>query len=144
MRWCVGEVIEFMMPLPPPSLRSNSRAHWRTKVTAKQAYSRAVFVWYAEQPYQFFADRFGFPWKAARVTYTWRHAGVAPDLGNIGPNVKALQDILCMAPKTRQANGTTYLGLIEDDKGIEPVYKLEKVARRAVEGILIQIERREP
>ena len=136
------ETIAFTCPLPPSVLRSNSRAHWRTKMGAKQAYSRAVFGEWSQQPYQFFA-RFGFPWKRAHVTYTWRYAGVAPDKQNLGANLKALTDIISCAPNTGKlsTNNTMYLGLVEDDKGVEPEYKLEKVARRAAEGVYVEIRR---
>ena len=134
--------ITFFVPLPPPACRSNSRAFWAAKVKAKQAYSEAVYA----AAVGTLSGRVGIalasavaPWQRARVTYTWRYCGVAPDLGNLGGNTKALQDILCMAPKTMQANGTTYLGLIEDDKGITPVYELEKVKHKTDEGVLVTI-----
>ena len=138
--------ITLMLPLPPPALRSNSRAFWAAKVKAKQAYSVEVWEAWLETDAALWREtgtyRMSDPaWKRARVTYTWRHCGVAPDLGNLGGNTKALQDILCMAPKTMQANGTTYLGLIEDDKGITPEYRLKKVKHRAEQGVEIVIER---
>ena len=143
-----GETIQFRVPLPPSPLRSNSRAHWQTKMGAKQAYSRDVLTaWgHSHEPRPGCCDVEGAPWKAARVTYTWRYAGVAPDRQNLGANLKALTDILCCAPNTGKlaTNHTTYLGLIEDDKGIDPEYRLEKVSRRAAEGVLVRIERREP
>lgn len=136
--------VTFCVGLPPKELRSNSRAFWAAKVKAKQAYSRAVWGWMVDA-YGGDWTAYCRSWKRARVTYTWRYAGVAPDAGNLGPNLKALQDILCQAPDTGKlaVNNTTYLGLVEDDKGIEPVYKLEKVQRRAAEGVSIRIERLE-
>lgn len=139
--------ISFQVPLPPSTLRSNSRAHWRTKMGAKQGYSREVlWAWgHSHEPGPGCCDVEGAPWKAAHVTYTWRYAGVAPDKQNLGANLKALTDIICCAPSTGKlaTNHTTYLGLIEDDRGIEPEYKLEKVARRSEEGVLVTIRRAE-
>lgn len=140
------QTITFVVDLPPAALRSNSRAHRWAKVKAKQAYSEMVWESWRETDAALWREtgtyRMSDPaWKAARVTYEWRYCGVAPDLSNLGANTKALQDMLCMAPKTRQTNGTTYLGLVEDDKGIEPVYRLKRVAHRVDEGVEIVIER---
>lgn len=136
-----AQVVRFSVPLPDPALRSNSRSHWRTKMGAKQDYSRAVWGWWlmAETP----VWQAWLPWKAARVTYTWKYCGVAPDAGNIPANLKALQDILCMAPNTGKlaVNNMTYLGIVEDDKHIEPVYLMERVSRRAAQCVEVLIER---
>lgn len=138
-------VIEFTVPLPPAALRSNSRAFWGAKKAAKVKYSEAVaeewfgFDWCTRSTVE---QRNSMPWKQARVTYTWRYCGVAPDRQNLGANLKALTDILCCAPNTGlQRNDTTYLGLVEDDKGVEPVYELERVKTRAETGVVIRIER---
>lgn len=138
-------VIEFEVPLPPKAIRSNSRYFWAAKVKAKREYSDAVYQAACENFYARVAMGLSSavaPWQRARVTYTWRYCGVAPDLANLGGNTKALQDFLCMAPNIgRRENGCTYLGLIEDDKGITPVYQLEKVAHRTDECVVIRIER---
>ena len=135
--------ITFFVPLPPPELRSNSRAHYRTKTAAKQVYSREVWTWFKLADQRLAIDAIlDLPWQRARVTYTWRYAGVAPDKQNLGANLKALTDILCMAPNNGlQANRTTYLGLVEDDKGVDPVYQLEHVKRRAAQGVSVKIEK---
>lgn len=139
-----GATITFLVPLPPSVLRSNSRAYWRTKVAAKVTYSRAVWVWWIDAQGGDWATYYrDLPWKVAKVTYTWRYCGVAPDRQNLGANLKALTDILCCAPDTGlQANHTTYLGLVEDDKGIDPHYALERVMRRAQTGVTVRVERR--
>ena len=140
----MSDVIEFRVPLPPAATRSNSRAFWAAKVKAKQAYSRAVWGWMLDAHGGDWTTYYrSLPWKRAKVTFRWRYAGVAPDLGNLGANTKALQDIICMAPNTGKmaVNNTVYLGLVEDDKGIEPIFELEKVQRRAAEGVVVRIER---
>ena len=80
------------------------------------------------------------PWERARVTFTW-FATHPPDQANVLGNCKALLDILCMAPKSTQRNDTTYLGLIEDDKGVEAIGRVERVLHRADELVLVEIER---
>lgn len=137
----MGEVIEFQVSLPPAALRSNSRAHWKTKYAAKQAYSGEALYTYEAVKGAWMALLIK-PWKQAKVTYTWRYCGVAPDRQNLGANLKALTDIICCAPNNGlQANHTTYLGLIEDDKGIDPHYALERVKRRVEQCVVIKIER---
>ena len=86
----------------------------------------------------------GMPWKQARIVYEWRYCGNAPDEQNLGANLKALTDILCMAPNNGlQRNNTTYLGLVEDDKGLEPHYTMTRVAHRTDEGVYVTLERLE-
>ena len=136
-----GERIAFTAPLPPSVIRSNNRAFWAAKVKAKQAYS--VAVWFASRqvPHPHAGDLWRrLPWKRARVTFTWRACHL-PDQANVVPNCKALLDILCMAPKSTQRNGTTYLGLIEDDRGVEAIGKVERVRHRADECVIVEIER---
>jgi hypothetical protein len=141
-------VIRFSVPLPPPPLRSNSRHHWGAKVRAKQDYSRAVWGWVMvnehEQMTAFFRDQDP-PWKAAAVSYEWHYCGNAPDEGNLGQNLKALQDIICVAPDNGlQVNNTIYLGLVENDKHIAPSYSMVKEARRAAERVEVTVTQREP
>lgn len=126
-------VIEFTVPLPPVTLRANGRAHWRTKTRDADTYSVAVLLAW-ESCEGIISPQRGVAWKKATVTYRWRYAGVAPDLGNLGGNTKYLQDILCMAPKSKAGKNRWYLGLVEDDKGITPVYELEKVAHKSGSG----------
>lgn len=141
----MSETIRFFVGLPPKELRSNTRAFWGAKVRAKQAYSRevlaavaAVTPWFVPAGHP--AAIGGKPWQRARVVYTWRYCGVAPDQQNLGANLKALTDIICMAPDNGlQANNTTYLGLIEDDKGIVAEYQLKQVKHRGDQGVLIEI-----
>ena len=149
--------IAFLVPLPPPELHSNPKTwrtdrsgkkrrvppHWTEKVKAKQAYS--ADVWTAWQ----FRDRRSGPtappaWTRARIVYEWRYCGNAPDEQNLGANLKALTDILCMAPNNGlQRNNTTYLGLVEDDKGLEPHYTMKRVAHRTDEGVYVTLVRLE-
>ena len=140
----MSERIAFQVPLPSRELRSNNRSHWAAKVKAKQAYSLQVLMYAidAEPPYpeQILQRR----WKRARVTFTWRACRL-PDQSNVLPNCKALLDILCTAPPekpgTKHPNRTTYLGILEDDKHVEAVGKVERVRHRADEGVLVEVER---
>ena len=77
---------------------------------------------------------------AGAVTFTQRACNV-PDQANVHPNCKALLDILCCAPATLQKNNTTYLGLIENDRGVEAIGKVERVRHRADEGVLVRVDR---
>lgn len=142
----MSDRITFTVPLPPKAIRSNSRYFWAAKVKAKQAYSAAVWssaasagVWGYVSPFNIH----GVPWQRARVTFTWRAAGVLPDQANIAGNCKALLDIICCAPNTGKltVNRTTYLGLIENDRNVELVCRVEKVAHRSDEAVVVEIER---
>lgn len=140
-----GERIVFDVPLPPLVIRSNNRSHWARRVKAKQAYSAAVFLVCREaRAWPMGRNERGFPWQRARVTFTWR-ACHEPDQPNVVPNCKALLDILCMAPPekpgTKHRNATTYLGLIEDDRGVEAIGKVEQVRHRADECVIVEVER---
>lgn len=136
-----GEVIEFTVPLPPVILRANGRGHYMAKGRAADEYSHMVGVMTYDSPI-WRKPAFGtFPWPAAHVTYTWCYSGVRPDHGNLGGNTKYLQDILCMAPKSKAGKNRWYLGLIEDDKGIEATYLLERVSHKADEAVVIRVER---
>jgi len=128
-------VIRFEVPLPPVELRSNARSHWGRRVKAKQEYSEAVF-----DEFMAIGERMLTRWKQAKVTFTWRACRL-PDQANVLGNCKALLDILCMAPKSTQPNNTTYLGLIEDDKGVIAEGRVEKCAHRSEECIVIEIRR---
>ena len=134
------QTIRFNVPLPPVWIRSNSRSHWARRVRAKQEYSQTVLMYAVDAEPAWPAAVLNQRWARARVTFTWR-ACKLPDQANVLPNCKALLDILCTAPKTTQRNDTTYLGIIEDDKGVEAIGRVEKVARRADEGVLVTIER---
>lgn len=135
----MSDTIRFTVPLPPVAIRSNSRSHWAWRSRKKQAYSEDVYsaacesldarVWMALEPLQ-----------RARVTFTWQACHL-PDQANVLSNCKALLDILCTAPKSTQTNNTYYLGLIEDDKGVEAIGRVEKVAHRHLEGVDVTIER---
>ena len=132
------DVIRFTVPLPPAKIRSNTRTHWGNRVRVKQEYSLRVHAHYL-----WFRERDGVdatPWEAAQVTFTWRACHL-PDQANVLGNCKALLDILCMAPKSTQPNNTTYLGIIEDDKGVEAVGRVEKVAHRHEECVVVEITR---
>jgi len=137
--------VTFCVGLPPKELRSNSRAFWAVKVKAKQAYSEEVWDWWHKMtletpPTTALLD--SLPWKRARVTFNWKYAGAKPDLANIPANCKALLDCICMAPNTGlQKSSMTYLGLVENDREVMLNCTLEKVARRAQEGVQITIER---
>lgn len=139
------EQIRFSVPLPPRYLRSNARSHWGVKSQAKIAYSADVYWAFDKQitdPRLWPVDGSDFPWERAKVTYTWCHAGVAPDISNLGANTKALQDFLCVAPNTGlQRNDCFYLGIVADDKHIEPTYRLRKVPHRADECVEIRVTR---
>ncbi|MCR4338259.1 MAG: hypothetical protein NUW01_00070 [Gemmatimonadaceae bacterium] len=156
----MSDTIAFLCPLPPPELHSNPKTwrtdrsgkkrrvppHWTEKVKAKQAYSERVYVQWAVHSAIHAAEThgelFGVPWKRARIIYEWRYCGNAPDEQNLGANLKALTDILCMAPNNGlQTNNTTYLGLVEDDKGLEPEYRLTRVAHRTDEGVYVTLVR---
>lgn len=139
-------MIRFHVPLPPRSLRDNSSAHWSKKKSDADSYSETV---YHESQYQVFhqdrRDLGDLPWAAARVTYTWRYATSAPDHSNLGRHTKYLQDIICRAPKLSPERAAKYsrwhLGIVDDDAGITATFKLEKVAHRADECVLVEIER---
>lgn len=137
-----ADVLEMTLPLPPVVLRANGRAHYMVKNRAADAYSLEVLGCFA--PWSFFAQRTinPWPWLKAHVTYTWCYSGVRPDHGNLGGNTKYLQDILCMAPKSKAGKNRWYMGVIEDDKGIEANYLLYKVAHKADECVVVRIEKR--
>ena len=137
-----GERITFAAPLPPAMIRSNSRSHWALRVKVKQAYSEDVHLGAVASFSDWVTARIKFPWERARVTFTWR-ACQLPDQANVVPNCKALLDILCMAPTSTQRNDTTYLGLIEDDKGVEAIGKVARVRHRVDECVVVEVERAE-
>ena len=133
-------VIRFTVPLPPVFVRSNSRSHWARRVKAKQEYSECVFDHWLDvcREYRNAYMLEDVPFDAARVTFTWRACHL-PDQANVLGNCKALLDILCMAPKTTQTNNTTYLGLLEDDRNVEAIGKVEKVSKRVDECVVVEI-----
>ena len=159
-------MIRFEVPLPPPSLRANSRAHWSKKKSDADEYSEDVYAYFVGSVgnlnpapsvmtmavyganVQYIARQMseaGFPWSAAHVHYEWHHAGVAPDHGNLGGNTKYLQDILCMAPKNAKPGYKRWhLGIVEDDAGIVAAYEAVKCAKRADEKVIITITEVEP
>lgn len=136
LRKLYAGVIELTVPLPPTSLRSNSRSHWGQKVRDKVVYSRDVYAeWMCR------ADRYRHALvEKATVLYVWCHAGTTPDVANLGANLKALQDFLCMAPNTgKQRNDCYYLGIIGDDRNIRPLYRALKVEHRRDECVRVLI-----
>jgi len=138
----MAETIRFQVPLPPVWIRSNNRSHWTRRTGVKQAYSERVLeCWRDVSQGRYDRWSVGPSLAQARVTFTWRACHL-PDQANVLGNCKALLDILCMAPKTTQPNNTTYLGIIEDDKGVEAIGKIEKVAHRHEEAVLVEIEKR--
>lgn len=136
------EIVRFECPLPPTALRSNNRSHWRTRAAAKVHYSEEVFDrWLdVEREHRDAYMLECIPWEKARVTFTWKACHL-PDQANVLPNCKALLDMLCTAPKSPQKNNTIYLGLIDDDKGVEAIGKVERVRSRVAEGVDIIMER---
>lgn len=142
----MNDRVQFSVPLPPPSLRANSRAHWSRKKKDADEYSEDVFtdcqaLGARSTPVHAAKLRGILPMKAARVRYEWRHAGVAPDHGNLGGHTKYLQDILCMAPKNAKPTYKRWhLGLVEDDKGITAEYEAVKVKTKAEECVVITVE----
>lgn len=151
------EAIRFSVPLPPVSLRANSRAHWATKKKDADDYSEAVFWEGRNQTLRWarcrpanndFHLRDGtvllhpaLPWEKAHVTYTWHYAGVEPDHANLGAHTKYLQDCLQVAPKNGAGANRYYLGIVENDRGIVAEYKLEKVPHRKDERVEIEVTR---
>ena len=143
----MSERIEFTVPLPPVSWRKNSRATRWYKTADAVAYSETVYATACDS----FATRVAMalssavrPWARARVSYEWRYCGTKPDPANVPANVALLQDILCMAPNVgiqRHPSKITYLGLIEDDKHIEPSWTATRVRHRTDECVRIEIER---
>lgn len=139
--------IRFDVPLPPVSLRANSRAHWAKKKADADAYSEDVWTAWVEdwsESDSSVAD--SVPWDHADVTYVWYFAGVEPDHGNLGGNVKYLQDSICMAPKNYAgrdlAKNRWYLGLVGDDRFIHATYQAVKVPHRTDERVEVTIRRR--
>lgn len=141
------EQIEFVVSLPPASLRANSRAHWATKKRDADSYSLRVVDDWLEH-----CQNDGFyvhsdVWQKAHVLYVWKYAGSPPDHGNLGGNTKYLQDILCCAPKLSPKQAEKYkrwhLGLVEDDAGITAEYRAEKVARKDQECVEVTIRKME-
>ena len=148
------ERISFLVPHPPKALRPNRRAaHWATRAKAADEYSEVVVdqayfvsIWpKPELDTAIVTHRKTLPWERARVTYTWRYAGVAPDIDNIAGALKCLQDTLCVAPppnkRSKDKRNRWYLGLIENDSGIEATFKREKVKHKADEGVLVEVAR---
>ena len=155
------QTVEFAVPHPPNALRPNRRAaHWATRSKAADEYSEEVYAYamgmamgfnfggvMTSAVYGCKPDGLklrGGPWQRATVTYTWRYAGVAPDIDNIAGALKVLQDCLCMAPANGKPGRNRYfLGLIENDSGIEATFKREKVAHKDQQCVLVQITKRE-
>lgn len=133
--------IRLTVPLPPVSLRANSRSHWRRKNTNADDYSRAVYLCAYDALQPVYRDQ-NPPWDAADVHYEWHYASAEPDLGNIPGNVKVLQDILCMAPPTKAGANRFYLGLVDNDRHISPTYSMVKEARRAAERVVVTLQPR--
>ena len=127
--------IRFTVPLPPPSLRANSRAHWATKKRDADDYSEGI-AWSMMS-----VRREGCPWKRAAVHYDWHYCGNQPDPGNIPGNVKYLQDIICCAPATMAGRDRYYLGIVENDKHITPTYAMTQEKRRAAQRVEVVITR---
>jgi hypothetical protein len=77
------------------------------------------------------------PWDRATLTLTWRHHRVGPDADNALASCKPLIDVL-------KATGPRPLGIFVDDSPdcleIMPM-RVEKVASKSGEGIVIEIER---
>lgn len=142
-------VIEFEVPLPPKELRLNHRAqHWAARAKAADAYSEVVAITFGnyEAPLTTGPLCSRLPWDRASVTYTWRYAGVRPDIDNIAASIKVLQDSLGCAPapnsRSKDKRERWYLGLVAEDGALEPVtFQREKVARRAAECVVVRIER---
>lgn len=138
------EFVEFTVALPPVSLRANARSHWRTKKADADRYSEYVHMdYYASNLWSSSAAARTKPWSKAHVVYTWRYAGTAPDHGNLGGNTKVLQDCLQMAPANGAGANRYYLGLVENDSGLTCEYRMEKVAHRSEEGVVVTITKRE-
>lgn len=140
------DVIRFSVPLPPPELRANSRAHWAKRKHAADEYSANVFYAFVSSLAAGLEPNTApVPWARARVRYTWHAAGVLPDQGNIGASTKALQDILCtaprLAPRVAMAYQRYHLGLVENDAGIEASYAVERCRHKADERVEIELER---
>lgn len=78
------DAIEFRVPLPPVTLRANSSAsRWQRTVDAN-TYSELVYgAWLEWCQLDGFYTHDG-PWPRARVTYTWRYCGTAPDDVQVG------------------------------------------------------------
>lgn len=139
------DVITFTVPLPPRALRGNSKAGWAERKKAADAYSDAVSDAFMQAERTRALLRLDeSPWPTARVTYTWRYAGVAPDIDNVARGVKVLQDTICCAPanaRTGDYSNRYFLGIVRDDGGIEATFRRQKVSRRAEEGVLVEIRR---
>jgi hypothetical protein len=137
--------IRFLVPLPPKELRANSRALWPAKKRAADAYSGEVYWAFDQQVTDPKLWPVGppFPWQRARVHYVWRYRGVEPDQGNIGASTKALQDVLCVAPKLGIEQAKKYsrfhIGIVENDRGITATYETEHVDRRDQQGVYITL-----
>jgi hypothetical protein len=135
--------VEFSVPLPPVSLRANSRAHWARKKKDADEYSLAVLGQFA--PWSFYDPAQTWPWKAAKVHYLWQYCGVRPDHSNLGGHTKYLQDILCVAPNLSPQQAEKYkrwhMGIVENDSGICASYSLYKVKHRDQERVVVTIER---
>ena len=142
----MADVIRFTVPLPPPALRGNSRAHWAKRKKAADEYSEDVWAAFNAVPTRVDdCPHCTGPWETAHVTYVWKYAGVAPDHSNLGQHTKYLQDIICCAPKLSPAQAQKYkrwhLGIVENDAGIEAEYHMEKVAHRKDEAVEVTIRR---
>ena len=134
--------ITFDVPLPPTSLRANSRSHWALKKKHADVYSRAVWGWAMDA----LASVRGMPWPAADVHYEWHYATTQPDEGNIPGNVKYLQDILCVAPVLPMEQAAVYkrthLGIVENDRNVHPTYSMVKETRRAAQRVVVTVTER--
>lgn len=155
--------IELTCPLPPPSLRKNSRAGWRQRAEQARLYS-----WEVNQCYQAWLSEtndalirlriraypgetvsgvvggpevFWLPWPRAIVAYEWRYCGAQPDQANIPANVAVLQDILCMAPDNGSQSKRCYLGICENDRDLIPSWSMKRVSHKSDECVVVIIER---
>lgn len=162
----VGASIVLSVPLPPVSLRANSRAHWSRKKKDADEYSNAVYdAWNwgegslkrdysGRTPVGVIAEDVirwldtpmpedSCPWEKADVEFVWKYCGVAPDHSNLGGNTKYLLDIICVAPNLGPKQAAKYsrwhLGLIENDRNVTATYRMERVAHKADTGVLIHI-----
>lgn len=149
-----GAVVTLTVPLPPVSLRANSRAFWRLKKVDADVYSGSVLFAVRDHTANCYA--FGCPlclerqplrWPKAHVRYVWKYAGVEPDHSNLGGHTKYLQDILCVAPKLSPKQAEKYhrwhLGIVENDRGITAEYEAVKVPHRRLEAISVTVRRGE-
>lgn len=142
----MSESVTFTVPLPPTALSPNSRAHWRAKNAAKQAYAEAVWIAGSDAcfvacftPHEDVAahhssDRHP-PWKWAAV-HLIKHSTHQTDQDNVIASCKVLID--CLSTK-----GTRPLAIFEDDKRIAVTAEWKRERVRAKGRIEVVITRRE-